>query len=181
MPTEQEIELKTFITKQTFELLQQHFAKQLTHVSQTNHYYDSVDGVLHAHKQALRLRQTKEKSVVTLKTKIDTLTSQEITATFKDDLQTTILQNTQLQNALPCTSDRLTQIASFTTTRSFATLPFGTLFLDFTQFANNCFDYELEIELLSADDLHLAEEWLSNFAIDYEVAPPKIARAIVAQ
>lgn len=181
MPTEQEIELKTFITKQTFELLQKHFAKQLTHVSQTNHYYDSVDGILHAHKQALRLRQTKQKSVVTLKTKVDALTSQELTVPFEKDLHTTILQNQPLQNALPCAADQLNQIASFTTTRSFATLPFGTLFLDFTQFANNCFDYELEIELLSADDLHLAEEWLSQFAIDYEVAPPKIARAIAAQ
>lgn len=181
MSTEQEIELKTLITKQTFDFLQNHFSKQLTHTSQTNHYYDTANGTLHAHKQALRIRQSEQTSVMTLKTKVDALTSQEITVTFEKDLPTTIQQNPQLQNALPCTSEELVQIAVFTTSRSFSTLPFGTLFLDFTQYVNNHFDYELEIELLSTDDLPLAKQWMSKFSIDYKTSAPKIARAIAAQ
>lgn len=181
MSIEQEIELKILINKQIFNQLQALFKTELTHISQTNHYYDTKNGLLHSHRQALRIRETEKSSVVTLKTKVDSLTSHEITVDYTADLVTTIKQNPDLNTALSCSAEELTKIAHFTTTRSFSALPFGTLFLDFTQYENNQFDYELEIELFNSEDITLAQQWLNKYAIPYNVAAPKIARAIAAQ
>lgn len=181
MIIEQEIELKILISKQKFEYLQNIFTTQLTHISQTNIYYDTPNGILHSHRQALRIRQIELQRVVTLKTKLDSLESQEITVDYNKNLLVTIQQNPHLSSSLTCSAEHLIKIAKFTTTRSFLTLSFGTLFLDFTEYANNHFDYELEIELFDAQNLLQAQIWLNNHAIDYKIAPPKIARAIAAQ
>lgn len=181
MPIEQEIELKILISKEMFNQLQTLFKNELTHISQTNHYYDTKNGLLHSHHQALRIRNTENSSVITLKTKVDSLTAQEITVDYTSDLVSTIKQNSDLNSALPCPAEELIKIAHFTTTRSFSELPFGTLFLDFTQYENNQFDYELEIELFNSEDIILAQQWLNKYAITYNVAAPKIARAIAAQ
>lgn len=181
MHIEQEIELKTLITQNQYIQLLDIFFPNIPPLVQTNTYFDTPSRFLKNRGQALRVRQSSNNAVLTLKSKQDSLTSNEITVPFHNNILETATNYPDLLTQLPSNINELRPITTFTTQRHSCHLPFGVLFLDQTFFENKHSDFEIEIEIKSHKYIESANKWLMDNNITPLQASPKIARAIAQQ
>ena len=188
MAQETEIEFKNLSTQEEYQQLLNTF--NLTHKDikeQTNHYFDTPNGLLKQKKRGLRIRVLSAKSEFTLKTPgKDDYTYLEIT----DYLETYNKNLSLTEQSFHPTSDVLTflekenfpinelnQIGSLTTYRSEIKLnPDVLLVLDESHYGG-IKDFELEMEVTDTQSGH---EFFTHFLKEHQIplrpAKKKIAR-----
>ncbi|WP_390285943.1 CYTH domain-containing protein [Ureibacillus sp. GCM10028918] len=185
MTQELEIEFKNVLTKQQYETLLKKF--QVTDdmiLRQTNHYFDTKDFRLKALFSGLRIRETKNRIVCTLKERTAMNTHLETTDViskeqadlmlsgngfFAESVKTKLLQ-------LKVPIEQLRLFGTLTTDRVELSYKGGTIVFDHS-FYLNCDDYEVEYE---TDEEVLGQEIFENFLKENDipklVADKKIAR-----
>ena len=185
MAQELEIEFKNVLTKEQYENLLTKF--QVTDeiiVRQTNHYFDTKDFHLKERFSGLRIRETKNRIVCTLKERTatnihlettDVITKEQAdlmlsgTGFFADSVKTKLLQ-------LEVPVEQLRVFGTLTTDRVELSYKGGTIVFDHS-FYLNCDDYEVEYE---SDEEKLGQEIFEQFLkennIQKLVADKKIAR-----
>lgn len=189
MSQEIEIEFKNILTKeQYFDLLKKFHITDNMIVRQTNHYFDTPEGHLKQLKSGLRIRETKNRTVCTLKEKTsknvhlettDIVTKEEAECMLTDG--TILAPNVKeklLQLNVPI--ERLKVFGSLTTDR--VELPYkgGTLVFDHS-FYLNCNDYEVEYETSNEKiGTEIFQQFLYEYGIEKLVADKKIARFMKA-
>lgn len=185
MTQELEIEFKNVLTKQQYETLLKKFQvsdEMILH--QTNHYFDTKEFRLKELFSGLRIRETNEKIVCTLKERTATNTHLETTDVitkeqadlmllgrgfFADSVKTRLSQ-------LGVPVEHLQHFGTLSTDRVELSYKGGTIVFDHS-FYLNCDDYEVEYE---TNEEILGQEVFENFLkendIPQKAADKKIAR-----
>jgi len=185
MSQEIEIEFKNNLTKKQYEelLTSFHIADEMI-LRQTNHYFDTPTWHLKNQASGLRIRETKEKIVCTLKEKTSKHTHLETTDVLTKEQAGSMLNGNAF--LAPTVKEKLIQIkvpidqlavfGSLTTDRVEVPYMGGTLVFDHSFYLNRD-DYEVEYE---ANDekigAQIFEEFLKKFNIEKQIADKKIAR-----
>ena len=189
MSQEIEIEFKNNLTKKQYEelLTSFHIADEMI-LRQTNHYFDTPTWHLKNQASGLRIRETKEKIVCTLKEKTSKHTHLETTDVLTKEQAGSMLNGNAF--LAPTVKEKLIQIkvpidqlavfGSLTTDRVEVPYMGGTLVFDHSFYLNRD-DYEVEYE---ANDekigAQIFEEFLKKFNIEKQIADKKIARFMQA-
>ncbi|MBM7607907.1 uncharacterized protein YjbK [Lysinibacillus composti] len=189
MSQEIEIEFKNNLTKKQYEELLSsfHIADEMI-LRQTNHYFDTPTWHLKNQASGLRIRETKEKIVCTLKEKTSKHTHLETTDVLTKEQADSMLNGNAF--LAPTVKEKLIQIkvpidqlavfGSLTTDRVEIPYMGGTLVFDHSFYLNRD-DYEVEYE---ANDekigAQIFEEFLKKFNIEKQIADKKIARFMQA-
>lgn len=187
MSKSREIEFKTMLTAEEFTAVYHHY--QLTETdfkTQTNCYFDTVDGQLRTRGWGLRIRLYPDRGELTLKVPAndgglweytDPLTYEEVQdLRSKGKILPTGTVAGKLQEAR-LSPGNMKLLADLTTHRAEFTIPEGLLALD-ENFYGTTHDYELELEV--TDSVQGKEAFLSLLAqlkLTYRPAENKIARA----
>lgn len=189
MNEQYEIEFKNVLTKEQYQQLLHEFAvKEENIVHQTNHYFDTDKWHLKQLSSGLRIRETKDKIVCTLKVKTDEHTHLETTDTLTKDERDDMLNCRGFYAptvkaklvSLQVPIERLRVFGSLSTDR--VELPYkgGLLVFDHSFYLDRD-DYEVEYE---ANDAQLGKEiflqFLNEHNISIQVADKKIARFMKA-
>ncbi|MGE7664211.1 CYTH domain-containing protein [Ureibacillus composti] len=185
MSQEIEIEFKNNLTKKQYEelLTSFHIADEMI-LRQTNHYFDTPTWHLKNQASGLRIRETKEKIVCTLKEKTSKHTHLETTDVLTKEQAGSMLNGNAF--LAPTVKEKLIQIkvpidqlavfGSLTTDRVEVPYMGGTLVFDHSFYLNRD-DYEVEYE---ANDekigAQIFEDFLKKFNIEKQIADKKIAR-----
>lgn len=185
MAQELEIEFKNILTKEQYESLLQKFqVSDEMILRQTNHYFDTKDFHLKKLSSGLRIRETKDHVVCTLKERTAANTHLETTDNISREQADLMLKGNGffaesvkarlLQLAIPI--EQLGVFGSLTTDRVELTYKGGTIVFDHS-FYLNCDDYEVEYESYEES---LGKEIFNNFLqennIPKQTADKKIAR-----
>ncbi|MDM5332509.1 CYTH domain-containing protein [Ureibacillus composti] len=189
MSQEIEIEFKNNLTKKQYEELLSsfHIADEMI-LRQTNHYFDTPTWHLKNQASGLRIRETKEKIVCTLKEKTSKHTHLETTDVLTKEQADSMLNGNAF--LAPTVKEKLIQIkvpidqlavfGTLTTDRVEVPYMGGTLVFDHSFYLNRD-DYEVEYE---ANDekigAQIFEEFLKKFNIEKQIADKKIARFMQA-
>lgn len=189
MSQEIEIEFKNNLTKKQYEELLSsfHIADEMI-LRQTNHYFDTPTWHLKNQASGLRIRETKERIVCTLKEKTSKHTHLETTDVLTKEQADSMLNGKAF--VAPTVKEKLIQIkvpidqllvfGSLTTDRVEIPYMGGTLVFDHSFYLNRD-DYEVEYE---ANDekigAQIFEEFLKKFNIKKQIADKKIARFMQA-
>lgn len=189
MSQELEIEFKNVLTKEQYESLLKEFqiSKDMI-IRQTNHYFDTPTFSLKSLSSGLRIRETYEQIVCTLKEKTsanihlettDILTAEQAKQMLAGEgffAQTVKDKLIQLQIPL----EELHVFGSLTTDRVEIPYKGGTIVFDHS-FYLQCEDYEVEYEA-SNETLgkEIFEQFLTEHHITKQVADKKIARFMSA-
>lgn len=182
MHKEVEIEIKTLVSEETFQFIRMHFIQISEPLKQTNTYFDTPTAILKQHNTALRLRSLGDNTILTLKSKQHQHTALEYSVPFIETLTNTLHTHPEFRSHIPInTITELAPITQFTTFRYTSHLDFGLLCLDKTYYSNGYFDFEIEIEVSTHEDLARAFHWLNTNNVSYFQAKPKIARALDQQ
>ena len=185
MSQEIEIEFKNNLTKKQYEELLSsfHIADEMI-LRQTNHYFDTPTWHLKNQASGLRIRETKEKIVCTLKEKTSKHTHLETTDVLTKEQADSMLNGNAF--LAPTVKEKLIQIkvpidqlavfGTLTTDRVEVPYMGGTLVFDHSFYLNRD-DYEVEYE---ANDekigAQIFEDFLKKFNIEKQIADKKIAR-----
>ena len=189
MNEQYEIEFKNSLTKEQYENLLKKFAvPEEDIVRQTNHYFDTDEWHLKNLAGGLRIRETNNRIVCTLKVKTDEHTHLETTDTLtkeeRDDMLNSkgfyapTVKARLLELNVPI--DRLRLLGTLTTDR--VELPYegGLLVFDHSFYLDQD-DYEVEFE---ANDAQVGQEiflqFLKKHDISVKAADKKIARFMKA-
>ena len=185
MTQEIEIEFKNMLTKEQYDsLLKTFHIKEQNIVRQTNHYFDTDELHLKSLSSGLRIRETKDRIVCTLKEKLANNThletTEEITAVQAKEILCGREFSAQLVaeklNRLQVPIEQLKLIGSLTTDRAEIAYKGGTLVLDHS-FYLQCDDYEVEYETENETiGKNLFYELLTEHHIPIKNADKKIAR-----
>lgn len=184
-----EREFKTLLTPDQYEHLLDYFQLNSDQaITQTNHYYDTVNSQFKSINAALRLRVFQDQtSEWTIKQQLNEIDSLELTQINQETIHSVPTQlthemiNTQeiqdfiQRHAIRWDSLQLTQ--SFKTIRHYIQSDKGLYALDRTEF-KDATDYELELETEDLDQgLAQFNALLEQFQIPYQQANTKLARA----
>ena len=185
MSQEIEIEFKNNLTKKQYEELLSsfHIADEMI-LRQTNHYFDTPTWHLKNQASGLRIRETKEKIVCTLKEKTSKHTHLETTDVLTKEQAGSMLNGNAF--LAPTVKEKLIQIkvpidqlavfGSLTTDRVEVPYMGGTLVFDHSFYLNRD-DYEVEYEANNEKiGAQIFEDFLKKFNIEKQIADKKIAR-----
>ena len=185
MAQELEIEFKNILTKEQYENLLKKFqvANEMI-VRQTNHYFDTKDFHLKKLFSGLRIRETKDKIVCTLKERTAKNTHLETTNVLTREQAALMLSGNGffaesvkarlLDLQVPV--EALHVFGTLTTDRVELSYKGGTIVFDHS-FYLNCDDYEVEYETDEENlGLEIFEDFLKENDIPKQVAQKKIAR-----
>lgn len=185
MAQELEIEFKNVLTKEQYEnLLTKFEVTDEMIIRQTNHYFDTKDFHLKELSSGLRIRETKERIVCTLKERTAKNTHLETTDIITKEQADLMLSGNGffaesvkaklLQLNVPV--EQLRVFGTLTTDRVELSYKGGTIVFDHS-FYLNCDDYEVEYE---TDEENLGQEIFNNFLNENNIpkatADKKIAR-----
>lgn len=185
MTQELEIEFKNVLTKQQYETLLKKFQvsdEMILH--QTNHYFDTKEFRLKELFSGLRIRETKEKIVCTLKERTATNTHLETTDVITKEQADLMLlgrgffaDSVKIRlSQLGVPVEHLQHFGTLSTDRVELSYKGGTIVFDHS-FYLNCDDYEVEYE---TNEEILGQEVFENFLkendIPQQAADKKIAR-----
>lgn len=183
MNQEVEIEYKNLLTKSEFDhlLIQYPFPEKAN--IQTNYYLETTDFLLKEKGCALRIRESNNRYVLTLKEPHeygllethDTLTEEEMHRILHDDT----LVNKDVSNRLYALDVPLSSLHYFgklTTKRKETKFDHALLVLDHSIY-NNTDDYELEVEAPTESiGIQVFEQLLQKQGIQKRITPNKIER-----
>lgn len=176
-----EIEYKTLLNKQEYQSLLSLFADTPL-VIQTNHYIDTPDQLIRSQKMALRVRTFKDAAELTLKVP-EVVGHFEYNQDLSPEETEAILQQHQfpdgeIKNLLESKGIPVEQLAvwgSLTTERFEKETAAGLVALDHSLYLDTE-DYELEIEVETAEQEENFHQFISDHGIVYKAAKNKIAR-----
>lgn len=175
MTTNQEIEFKTFITKEKYEELLKSFDLENNIFSQTNHYFDTPSLDLMNTKIVLRIRKKGSYYKLTKKAAAD-IGSIESHVLVKADVAEKMIANGFDANIIDL-NYQVKKIAELTTYRVSTTYKDGTIFFDRSEYYGHI-DYEVEYEVDSAEQGELDfQAFLTEFNIPYKQSIRKSQRA----
>lgn len=173
-----EKEFKILLTKDQFIRLLKHFP-QAVFKKQINTYYDTKDLFIRKHIGAMRIRETDDSFIFTLKEKTQN-GAQEHECTVAEN-SAAVFQNSELTELLASfhIDQPITALTSLTTYRAVIELEHGELCFDYNEYNGKC-DYELEYEFLRPHDgLSVFNEILSLVNLRYDKnCTAKIQRAL---
>ena len=182
MEKQLEIEFKTMINKNEYDLLNETlFASELS-IRQSNFYFDDQNKSLYKQNKMVRIRQIDTSFLFTLKTPLELgVLEEEIEL---EDLNIKDNKLTNLFQSLDIKQENLEVISISHTTRKEKSDCFGTWCLDYNTFESHI-DYELEYELHPEVNY---EEALEHFHLEFKKlnitfkkAKPKYIRALESQ
>lgn len=176
-----EIEYKTLLNKQEYQSLLSLFTDTPL-VIQTNHYIDTPDQLIRSQKMALRVRTFKDAAELTLKVP-ETVGHFEYNQDLSPEETEAILQHQQfpdgeIKNLLISKEIPVEQLAvwgSLTTERFEKETAAGLVALDHSLYLDTE-DYELEIEVETAEQEENFHQFIKEHGIVYKAAKNKIAR-----
>ena len=176
-----EIEYKTLLDKEEYQSLLSLFADTEL-VVQTNHYIDTPDQLIRKEKMALRVRTFTDQAELTLKVP-ETVGHFEYNQALSPEETKEILQQQQfpdgeIKNLLESKGIPVEQLAvwgSLTTERFEKETAAGLVALDHSLYLDTE-DYELEIEVETAEQEENFHQFISDHGIVYKAAKNKIAR-----
>ena len=176
-----EIEYKTLLDKEEYQSLLPLFADTEL-VVQTNHYIDTPDQLIRQEKMALRVRTFTNQAELTLKVP-ETVGHFEYNQNLSQEDTKAILQNKEfpdgeIKNLLESKGIPVEQLAvwgSLTTERFERETAAGLVALDHSLYLDTE-DYELEIEVETAEQEENFYQFISDHGIVYKAAKNKIAR-----
>jgi len=176
-----EIEYKTLLNKQEYQSLLSLFTDTPL-VIQTNHYIDTPDQLIRSQKMALRVRTFKDAAELTLKVP-EVVGHFEYNQALSQEETEAILQHQQfpdgeIKNLLISKEIPVEQLAvwgSLTTERFEKETAAGLVALDHSLYLDTE-DYELEIEVETAEQEENFHQFITDHGIVYKAAKNKIAR-----
>ena len=176
-----EIEYKTLLDKEEYQSLLPLFADTEL-VVQTNHYIDTPDQHIRKKKMALRVRTFTDQAELTLKVP-EAVGHFEYNQNLSPEETDAILQHQQLpdgeiKNLLITKEIPVEQLAvwgSLTTERFEKETAAGLVALDHSLYLDTE-DYELEIEVETAEQEEKFHQFMTDHGIVYKAAKNKIAR-----
>lgn len=189
MSQEIEIEFKNVLTKEQYDyLLKQFNVDDKMIVRQTNHYFDTPQMSLKSLSSGLRIRETKDKIVCTLKEKtaenIHLETTDEITRQQADlmlDGENFFAPNVKerlIHLTIPV--EQLHVFGSLTTDRVELDFKGGTIVFDHSFYLQQD-DYEVEYETSNEiEGNKIFDDFLKEHQIEKQIADKKIARFMKA-
>ena len=176
-----EIEFKTLLTKEEYDSLKDFFKEQPP-VRQTNHYIDTPDQLIRKEKMALRVRTFTNQAELTLKVPEDVghfeynqaLSPQETEAILEhQQFPDGEIKNLLISKEIPI--EQLAVWGCLTTERLEKDTTAGLVALDHSLYLDTE-DYELEIEVETADQEEYFHQFMTDYGIVYKAAKNKIAR-----
>lgn len=176
-----EIEYKTLLDKEEYQSLLPLFADTEL-VVQTNHYIDTPDQLIRKEKMALRVRTFTDQAELTLKVP-EAVGHFEYNQDLSPEETEAILQHQQfpdgeIKNLLVSKGISVEQLAvwgSLTTERFEKETAAGLVALDHSLYLDTE-DYELEIEVETAEQEENFHQFIKEHGIVYKAAKNKIAR-----
>ena len=176
-----EIEYKTLLNKQEYQSLLSLFTDTPL-VIQTNHYIDTPDQLIRSQKMALRVRTFKDAAELTLKVP-EVVGHFEYNQALSQEETEAILQHQQfpdgeIKNLLISKEIPVEQLAvwgSLTTERFEKETAAGLVARDHSLYLDTE-DYELEIEVETAEQEENFHQFITDHGIVYKAAKNKIAR-----
>lgn len=176
-----EIEYKTLLDKEEYQSLLPLFADTEL-VVQTNHYIDTPDQLMRKEKMALRVRTFTDQAELTLKVP-EAVGHFEYNQNLSPEETQAILQHQQfpdgeIKNLLISKEIPVEQLAvwgSLTTERFEKETDAGLVALDRSLYLDTE-DYELEIEVETAEQEEKFHQFMTDHGIVYKAAKNKIAR-----
>lgn len=176
-----EIEYKTMLDMDEYQSLLQLFT-DTQEVVQTNHYIDTPDQLIRKEKMALRVRTFTDQAELTLKVP-EAVGHFEYNQTLSQKETEAILQHQQfpdgeIKNLLILKEIPVEQLAvwgSLTTERFEKETNSGLVALDHSIYLDTE-DYELEIEVETAEQEEKFHKFIQDHGIVYKAAKNKIAR-----
>ena len=176
-----EIEYKTLLDKEEYQSLLPLFADTEL-VVQTNHYIDTPDQLMRKEKMALRVRTFTDQAELTLKVP-EAVGHFEYNQNLSPEETEAILQHQQfpdveIKNLLISKEIPVEQLAvwgSLTTERFEKETAAGLVALDHSLYQDTE-DYELEIEVETAEQEENFHQFITDHGIVYKAAKNKIAR-----
>ena len=176
-----EIEYKTLLDKEEYQSLLPLFADTEL-VVQTNHYIDTPDQLIRKEKMALRVRTFTDQAELTLKVP-EAVGHFEYNQDLSPEETEAILQHQQfpdgeIKNLLMLKGIPIEQLAvwgSLTTERFEKETAAGLVALDHSLYLDTE-DYELEIEVETAEQEENFHQFMTEHGIVYKAAKNKIAR-----
>lgn len=178
-----ERELKIMLTQDQFESLLNSYDFPIT-IRQTNTYYDTVDHRVKKMNGALRLRKIEDRTIFTLKKRIDPITLIELEKDVDtDDLRS--IEDPEILDWLKqygISKERVAPIVQFSTIRHILNTKDAQICLDENKFEHSM-DYELEYEYkVDHDGVHDLNVFLNKIGILYtKNGPSKLQRAMIDQ
>ena len=171
----EEIEFKTFITKEIYESLIQEFGLDNNVFAQTNHYFDTEDLKLMKEQTVLRIRQKGSNYKITKKTRAE-VGADETHILISKDKALDLLSN-GFDAEIIGLPYYVKKIAELTTYRVSTPYKDGVLFFDKSEYYGKV-DYELEYEV---DEVNQGKtdfiQFLSDHNIEYKESIRKSKRA----
>lgn len=175
MSANKEIEFKTLITKEQYEMLLGEFNLTNNIFAQTNHYFDTKNTDLLNEKTVLRIRQKRDKFKLTKKTRA------AVGADETHIFLSTATALEMLENGFDAKIIGLpyyvNKIAELTTYRAKSYYKNGIIFFDRSEYYGNI-DYEIEYEV---DEVNQGKkdfiEFLESHNIEYKESIRKSKRA----
>ena len=171
----EEIEFKTFITKEIYESLIQEFGLDNNVFSQTNHYFDTEDLKLMNEQTVLRIRQKGNNYKITKKTRAE-VGADETHILISKDKALDILKN-GFDAEIIGLPYYVKKIAELTTYRVSTPYKDGVLFFDKSEYYGKV-DYEIEYEV---DEVNQGKtdfiQFLNDHNIEYKESIRKSKRA----
>lgn len=183
-----EIELKTMLTKEEFERLNELLPFPKIAIQQINHYFETENFSLKEKQSALRIRQIDNEYVLTLKEphKLGILETHDILTEgmFHDWVEGRRFEGSNVVKRLNSLNIKLNDLqyyGSLTTERKTFIQDQVSYMLDYSYYHGQS-DYELEIEASTKAEATLAmKEILEQFHIVEKKAIPKIARFFLSK
>lgn len=178
-----ERELKIMLTQDQFESLLNSYDFPIT-IRQTNTYYDTVDHRVKKMNGALRLRKIEDRTIFTLKKRIDPITLIELEKDIDtDDLR--LIEDPEILDWLKqygISKEHVAPIVQFSTIRHILNTKDAQICLDENKFEHSM-DYELEYEYkVDHDGVHELNVFLNKIGIQYtKNGPSKLQRAMIDQ
>ena len=175
MTKNKEIEFKTFIDEQTYNVLLKEFELDNNVFAQTNYYFDTPDMKLLKEKTVLRIRQKGTSYKLTKKTRAE-VGADEAHILLSEDKANDFLKNGFNANIIDIPYNVIYQ-AQLTTYRASTPYKNGTLFLDKSVYYDKV-DYEIEYEVDDdKEGLVDFKDFLNKYNIEYKESIRKSKRA----
>ncbi len=173
-----EIEYKSLLTKEEFELLLKHFHSH-TIMDQTNYYFDTKDFDLLKQKANVRIRKINDSFEFTLKQSLNEgVLEHSLSVGSSDVSELSHPEIVKLLDQLNVNTP-LISIGSIRTIRYLIKDEYKEICLDHS-FINNYQDYEIEYELIKEHSTSYVDfmKILNNHSIQFKKAKPKFVRFI---
>lgn len=189
MTQELEIEFKNVLTKEQYDFLLKEFnVNDIMIVRQTNHYFDTPQMALKSLSSGLRIRETNDKIVCTLKEKASENIHIETTDVLTKEQAELMLAG--LNFFAPRVKERLIQLnisieqlhvfGTLTTDRVELDYKGGTIVFDHSFYLQRD-DYEVEYETSNEiEGKKIFDDFLNEYQIEKQIADKKIARFMKA-